>query len=149
MKHLMIICALVAAAAAASSCEGDGAGPATSPINPFGTEPSTASAVGVEPPTGGSSLAALCARACAHIEAVCPGTGSPNCADDCVTSGPPGCDTQFRAFVQCVATAPLDCASMQIDTLACQTQLNAINSCLSGTSGGTGSGGAAGTAPPR
>src|SRR5512134_875050 len=106
MRSLFIVCAAVACTLAACMT-GDG-GPATSPIDPFGTEPAS---TGNES-TGGNSdtIAELCATACARIQAACPGAGGgTECAVQCSSAAPPGCETEFRAFVQCLAGAQVLC----------------------------------------
>lgn len=142
MKRLISMCAWLAAVAVTASCTGDGIGPATQPLDPFGTDP--ARITGSEPTGGGSeSLSELCARACANIQAGCPEEQEPACAAECVSSSPPGCEREFRAFVECIASTPLTCDPTNV----CSQTFAAVNSCVvsMGSSGGTGSGGASGT----
>ena len=152
MKSLFIICAAVACTVAASGCTTGDGGPATSPIDPFGTEPASN---GGEP-TGGNAetIAHLCAAACARIQTACPGAGGgTDCTSSCASSAPTGCETQFRAFVQCVASAQIVCSGSSFDAPQCTASLNAVETCLNGTggtgtAGGTGAAGASGSTPP-
>ena len=151
MKSLIFVCAAVACTIAASGCMSGDGGTATSPINPFGIEP--APTTGSEP-TGGNtdSIAQLCAAACARIQAACPGAASgAECAGDCASSAPAGCEAQFRAFVQCVASAQIVCSGSSFEAPQCAASLSAVEICLGstgtpgGAAGGTGSAGASGT----
>jgi hypothetical protein len=149
MKRLIIVCAWLAAGAAAS-CQGTG-GPARSPIDPFASE---ATVGGNEPSGGGSeTLLELCGRACANI-AACE-AGSAGCAADCASDVPAACEAEFRAFVQCIATAPI-CINGNVDPTSCMATLLAVDACASrsgggASGGGTGMAGATGTSapPPR
>jgi hypothetical protein len=151
MKSLFIVWAAVACTIAATGCTTGDGGPATSPIDPFGTEPATA---GGEP-TGGNTgtIAELCAAACIRIQAACPGAGGGSeCALQCASSAPPTCENQFRAFVQCLAVSPIFCSGSSFDAPQCTPAINAVEICLNstgaggtGTAGGTGAAGASGT----
>ena len=152
MKSLFIVCAAVACAVAAAGCTSGVLGPAGSPIDPFGTEPGASG----DEPTGGNSdtIADLCVAACARIQAACPGAaGGTGCASDCASSPPVGCETQFRAFVQCLASAQIVCSGSSFDAPQCTASLNAVEICLGSTGtpgggaagGGTGAAGASGT----
>jgi hypothetical protein len=151
MKSLFIVCAAVACTIAASGCTNGPGGPATSPINPFGTE--AAPTTGTEPAGGGGnsqeSIAQLCAQVCARISGAC-GSNDSSCASDCANDAPPGCEEEFRAFLQCIATAMLNCSGGFIAPV-CEGALIAADNCASspptGMSGG--SAGASGSAPPR
>jgi hypothetical protein len=142
MKRLIVVCAWIAAAAAATGCSGDGP-PAEPPFRPFGTEPRPTT--GSEPTGGGrseptigghedpslaDSIAQACARACAHIEVTCPGTEGENCAQECAGDAPPGCERQFRDVLLCIARAPLDCANGQIPAGVCDAPFIAFNNCI-------------------
>jgi hypothetical protein len=147
MKSLFIVCAAVACTVAASSCTSGDLGTARSPIDPFGTEPASG---GGEPAGGNTNtIADLCVAACARIQAACPGAaGGTGCASDCASSPPAGCEAQFRAFVQCLASAQILCNGSSFDAPQCSTSLNAVETCFgsgAGTSGGTGAAGATGT----
>lgn len=152
MRSLFIVCAAVACTLAASGCTSGVGGPATSPIDPFGTEP--APTTGSEP-TGGNTetIAELCAGACARIQAACPGAaGGTNCAAECTSSAPPACEPQFRAFLQCLSRAQILCSDLSFDVPQCDAAIDAVGICLnstgvpgSGTAGGTGAAGATGT----
>jgi hypothetical protein len=121
------------------ACSGSG-GPASFPLDPFGVEPAPAD--GTEPsgsdneapvPGGASgSLEELCVKACANIQASCPGSESgANCARDCASTNITGCESQYRAFVACVGTATLTCsAGGDLNPGACQTVLTAAVTCL-------------------
>jgi hypothetical protein len=100
---------------------------------------------------GGEALLDLCGRACANI-ASCEGGGDADCATDCATDVPPGCEPEFRAFVQCVATAPI-CVNGSADPLVCTAAYAAVDACARGSTGGssgggTGAAGATGTTAP-
>jgi hypothetical protein len=150
MKSLFIAFAAVACTVAASGCTSGDLGTARSPIDPFGTEPATS---GGEPAGGNTdTIAQLCATACAHIQAACPGAaGGTECASDCASSAPAGCEVQFRAFVQCLASAQITCpGDSSFDAPQCTASIDAVQRCLGGTSGtgtagGTGAAGATGT----
>jgi hypothetical protein len=127
---------------------GGGNGPASLPFNPFGTEPAsvdnnepTGSDNEQPPPTpstggGGVSIDALCAQACTHIEAACPGRSGPDCATDCADTNVTGCEAQYRAFVTCIATSNLTCSSNgDLNVAVCQTAINAVSNCLNSTQG--------------
>lgn len=150
MKSLLVVCAAVACTVAASGCTSGDLGTATSPIDPFGTEPGSSGGES----TGGNAdtIAELCASACVHIQAACPDAEGADCATDCASSAPPGCDTQFRAFVRCVSSAQIYCSGSSIEVPQCQSAVDAVTNCIastgvpgSGTSGGTGAAGATGT----
>ena len=131
--------AIVVAGLAAGCGAGNGGGPASLPIDPFGNEP--------PPPTNTGSILQLCEQACAHIQSSCPSSGSgSSCPSDCATSSPPGCEQQFRAFVACIATTQLICTNGGLDPSTCNAQLTALSACDSGTAGtSSGSSGAAGS----
>ena len=146
--------AIVVAGLAAGCGAGNGGGPASLPIDPFGNEPATPT--GNEPTNGGNeappptntgSILQLCEQACAHIQSSCPSSGSgSSCPSDCATSSPPGCEQQFRAFVACIATTQLICTNGGLDPSTCNAQLTALSACDSGTAGtSSGSSGAAGS----
>jgi len=151
MKSLFIMCAAVACTIAATGCTTGDGGPAMGPIDPFGTEPAS---TGSEP-TGDNSdtIAQLCAAACARIQSGCPGAaGGTNCAAECASSAPPGCETQFRAFLRCLAGSQIFCDGTSFDVPQCQSAIDAVSICINstgvpgnGTAGGTGAAGAAGT----
>jgi hypothetical protein len=143
MKPLAITWVLAALALCASSCsDGDSIGyPVTRPPPPFGTEPSPVT--GSEPTTGGNdplpqpeaSLQALCSAACVRLQNECPGAGGSNCASECTSSGMsyPRCASQFRAFVACLGTAPLECNAGSIAIPACSAAQTAFGNCLNAT----------------
>jgi hypothetical protein len=153
MKRMFIVCVWLAAAAA--SCEGTGGGPARSPIGAFGTE----ATIGGTEPTGGElggggTLLALCERACANI-ASCEAGGASDCPAACAGDLPAGCENEYRAFVQCLATAQI-CVNGSLDPSACTAAILAVDACASnptggGSGAGTGAAGATGTsgAPAR
>jgi hypothetical protein len=147
MKSLFIVCAAVACTVVASGCTSGDLGTARSPIDPFGTEPAS----GAGEPTG--TIADLCTAACARIQSACPGAGGgTDCASDCAGSAPAGCESEFRAFVQCLATAQITCpGGSSFDAPQCAAAINAVESCLNttgmpgGSAGGTGTAGTSGT----
>ena len=130
MKSLFIVSAAVACMIAAPACmTGDG-GPATNPIDPFGTEP--APTTGTESSGGGGSqatIAELCVQACARIS-MCGSSADTGCAADCASDAPPNCETEFRAFLQCLATAMINCNGGFIAP-GCEGALIAVDSCSS------------------
>jgi hypothetical protein len=84
------------------------------------------------PPDDSSTIDVLCARACAHIQSACPGSsGGAGCVADCAQSTGqfPGCESLYKLFVACVATAPLDCVNMSINNDVCTNELNAVIIC--------------------
>lgn len=132
-----VIWGWIALAAIVAGCDGGG-GPAPSPIDPFGTEP-----VGIwgseptgrdneAPPTGGGgSIEALCAQACSHIEAQCPGaTSGADCGVGCANFAGRNCDTELRAYLACLGTVNLTCVDGQASTEACTTTQVALAACL-------------------
>jgi hypothetical protein len=123
MKPLFIVCALVAGTIATSGCmTGDG-GTASVPFGPFGTEPVTRT--GSEPSGASESLSELCVRACASIHAGCPSEYEADCPTECAAASPPGCEMQFRAFVQCIAMTPVTCDAGGV----CPQAAAIVNSC--------------------
>jgi hypothetical protein len=129
-----VFSAWVLAAPLGSGCSGTG-GPATSPINPFGSDPVVVS--GSEPAGSGTdkpptaTIEQLCTSACANIQAMCPGAeGGTDCAAQCATTDTMGCQTQFNAFVACLATATLDCTGGGVSATACQAEEQAIGTCI-------------------
>ena len=151
MKSLFIVCAAVACTIGATACMTGEGGTATSPIDPFGTDP--ALTTGNEP-TGGDQvpIAQLCVQVCARIISTCgsSGTDASSCASECAADSPPNCEAEFRVFLQCLATATLDCGGSFAP--ACQGAAIAADACESstgaggtGTAGGTGAAGATGT----
>ena len=131
MKRVIIVCAWLAAAVAASSCSGDGIGSARPFFDPFGTE--SAGASGTEAPgtDSGETLLDLCGRACSKI-AACEAGGDPGCAAECAADLPPGCEAEYRLFVECIATAPI-CIEGSIDPTACTAAILAVSACDNAT----------------
>ena len=138
MKHTAIVCVWVACAIVAGGCSGGGGGgTATTPFDPFATEPTPATGsepagVGDDAPSGTSTIASLCARACVHIESACPGSTAPNCPSDCASNVTdfPRCTVEFRAFVACVGTAPIICGGgTGLLAPACDMAAQALNAC--------------------
>lgn len=138
MKPMLIAGALAAWAAVASGCSSGDVGPATSPILPFGTEPTAST--GPEPTVGGAegppgrggqTIAQLCAIDCARIDAACPGSAGSNCVTSCssVPSSAAGCTAQFQAYLACVSTAPLSCITGSVQISSCETAQIAVSSC--------------------
>ena len=128
MKSLFIVCAAVACTIAASGCASGDGGTAMNPINPFGTEP--APTTGNEPSGGGgqATIAELCVQVCARISSACGnGTDSGTCPSECANDAPPNCQNEFRAFLQCVATAMLSCNGFIAPT--CEGAYIAVNNC--------------------
>jgi hypothetical protein len=139
-----------------SGCDG-GAGPATSPFSPFGTDPSgsapePAGGSTETPPGGGGqgtqSIAQLCAAACAHIEASCPTYQSANCGSGCTSASTqfPNCAGEFEAFVNCVIGAQVSCSGQSVDVPGCASSQDAVATCEGAqgtTTTSTGTGGAA------
>ena len=139
-------CASLAACLAAGACSDGGAGPASPPFDPFGTEPSGSTTIEPEAPPA-ATIEQACARACAHVLSLCPAAaGGAECAPECAASitSFPGCEAEFRTFVSCIATAPLTCVDTTINAPACDGASLALGNCVEG---GQPTGG--GTAPPR
>jgi hypothetical protein len=140
MRLLVIVCASVAVAAGAGGCtSGDAGIRATTPFDPFGGEAAPISGseptggAGNESPSGAASLTQLCAGACANIASTCAGNSNvgPNCAADCAASGQssPACATQFKAFVACLATAPLSCLEGAVTAPSCDGLAAQVSAC--------------------
>jgi hypothetical protein len=127
MKSLLIVCAAVACTIAASGCSGDGP-PARSPFDPFGTEP--APTTGSEPTGGEATIAELCVQVCARLTSTCGRTNDTGCASQCAADSSPNCEAEFRAFLECLATATLNCNGEFIAP-ACEGALIASESCQS------------------
>lgn len=130
MKSMFIVCAAVACTIAASGCmTGDG-GTATSPIDPFGTEP--APTTGTEPSGNGNgqaTIAELCVQVCARIS-MCGSSADSNCASECAADSPPNCEAEFRAFLECLTTAMINCNGGFIAP-GCEGALIAADNCQS------------------
>jgi hypothetical protein len=144
MTRLFIVCASVAHVIVACGCSSGGGGLPT-PSDPFGHDPASIS--GSEPtigkpepgaggadvvPGSGATIEALCARACVHIQASCPGSaGGSDCAADCAESGArfQTCMTEFRAFVVCIGTAPLTCSDTSVEAPTCDSAIQAVVLC--------------------
>ena len=157
MRLLVTIVLALGGAIVVSGC-GGGAGPATPPFNPFGVDSpgSTTEAQGgstneTPPPTGGQSLAQLCATACAEIGTACPMAAGTNCTSSCVNAPAmnPTCAAEFEAFLVCITTTPITCSSYgssSIDAPACTALEETVASCLNaGTAAGAVSAGGSGT----
>jgi hypothetical protein len=128
MKSLFIVCAAVACTIAAPACMSGDGGPPTSPIDPFGTEP--APTTGSEPTGSGgqATIADLCVQVCARITSACgDGTESGSCASECAADAPPQCQPEFRVFLECLATAMLNCSGFIAP--ACEGALIAAQNC--------------------
>jgi hypothetical protein len=132
--------ALLCAAAACGSSTGD-AGTAVPSFNPFGTDPPTVT--GSEPTGGGGvdmppgmngGIPQLCAFDCARLETACPGSTGSNCPASCadVAARNMSCTPQFQAYLSCVATAPLVCATGAVEVPACDSASAAISVCING-----------------
>jgi hypothetical protein len=145
MNRLFIVCASVAYVIVASGCSSGGAGLPT-PSDPFGNDSASTSgseptigkpepgAGGADPvPGSGGTIEALCARACVHIQASCPGNaGGSACAADCAESAVedfPTCMAEFRAFVVCIGTARLTCSGTSVEAPTCQSAIEAVILC--------------------
>ena len=143
-----------------SGCS-SGSGPATTPFNPFGTEPPGTTS---EPPggsnnnppppssgsggssglggstgsggSGGSTLAQLCAAACANFESFCSSYQSATCPSDCAGGAAPvpNCQTQYQAFVSCLATTSYFTCDGSYTPQApdCVSAQDALTTCASG-----------------
>jgi hypothetical protein len=144
MKRSLLISASLVFASLAG-CSGGGGPPPNAPVNPFGTEPPTVT--GAEPtatdneaPSPAASSASteqLCAQACARVDAVCPAaSGGASCASQCSTVATMGCETEFRAFVSCIATAPLSCQMDQLQAPACAAATQTFETCVNGAPNG-------------
>jgi hypothetical protein len=142
MKRWCIVWSVCVLAVLGPSCSGGTGGSAMPPVDPFGTEPTTVG--GSEPagtadesgPSGGASIADLCAQVCAHLAAaMCPSSPEDaSCVASCTTTDIQGCDAQVKAFLACVATAPLTCANGGISAPACDATETALQACMpSGT----------------
>ena len=145
MKPLIIVvCASLAGALIAAGCTSGDGGPASG-SSPFGTDPPPSTGyeppgvTGLDPPPSSGtpsngSIEELCAFDCQHIESMCPGGGGTNCAAGCVQAESyfPGCETQFRAYLSCVATASITCSSGNATINGCDAQISALTSCSQG-----------------
>jgi hypothetical protein len=130
-------------------CSG-GAGPATPPFSPFGSEPSGGSSepsgASNEMPggTGQPSLDTLCAEVCARFGEACPSTAMTNCAGSCSADATqyPSCLADLRAFLVCADTAAITCSSsgsLGIDS--CGSSETALSNCLAAGQSATGASG--------
>lgn len=142
MKDMLVIGRSLAllVALAAAACDG-GAGPVSSPVDPFGTEPSAGrSAIPSDgtgeaptpPPSSTATVEELCFQACSNVMSRCPGAvGDGECAGDCAGfEAPGGCEETFKSYFRCLATASLTCEGSSIDAPACDGALFALMSCL-------------------
>jgi hypothetical protein len=119
----------VACTSPQSGCTTGDGGTARSPIDPFGTEP--APTTGSEP-TGRlrqATIAELCVQVCARIS-MCQSSADSSCASECAADSPPNCEAEFRAFLECVATAMLNCNGGFIAP-GCEGALIAADNCQS------------------
>ena len=130
MKSMFIVCAAVACTIAVAGCmTGDG-GTATSPIDPFGTEP--VPTTGTEPSgnsNGRATIGELCVQVCARI-ATCGVSADTSCASQCAADFTANCEAEFRAFLECVATATINCNGGFIAP-GCEGALIAADNCSS------------------
>jgi hypothetical protein len=143
MKPRTITRAFAACAIAmlASGCADGGSGPTVTPPSPFGTEP--APATGSEPTIGGNdslpgqerSLEELCSAACTNLESGCPGAAGVDCQPSCLGAGSsyPTCAAEFRAYVACVAAAPIFCSGPTLQIPACDSAESALEYCANST----------------
>ena len=132
VAYLSLACALAA-------CAAGPAGPPTAPSDPVGgAEP--AGQTGYEAPGGtadmgppgpGSTIAQLCAYDCMRFQAACPGGGGTDCAASCVQSvmSFPGCQAQFRSYLACVTSAPVQCVNGSLKISGCEADSTAISNC--------------------
>ena len=143
MKPRTITRAFAACAIAmlASACADGGSSSTVRPPFPFGTDP--APVTGSEPTIGGNdslpgqerSIGELCSAACTNLERGCPGVGGGDCQPSCVgnASDFPTCAAEFRAFVACIATAPIFCSGSTVQITACDGTQSAFERCLTST----------------
>jgi hypothetical protein len=159
MKPRTITRAFAACAIAmlASGCADGGSGPTVTPPSPFGTEP--APVTGSEPTIGGNdslppvtgsestiggndslpgqerSLRELCSAACSNLESGCPDAVGVDCQQSCLGAGSsyPTCAAEFRAYVACVATAPIFCSGPTLQIPACDSTESALEYCANST----------------
>jgi hypothetical protein len=148
MTSRLVVAICLSLAAVVAACDPGTAGPPTEPSDPTKT--------GYEPPGGnaditpnaGGSIDQLCSYVCMRFANACQNLADPTCASQCAASvtGLPMCEAVFRSFLQCLATAPLNCSNGGLDPNTCQQQSIAVSNCQSGISTGTaGSSGGSGT----
>ncbi len=133
--------AACAIAMLASGCADGGSDSTVRPPFPFGTEP--APVTGSEPTIGGNdllpgqerSIGELCSAACTNLESGCPGVAGGDCQQSCVgtASAFPTCAAEFRAFVACIATAPVFCSGQTLRLPACDGTESAFERCANST----------------
>src|SRR6185369_16493709 len=112
-------------------CAAGPAGPPTPPSDPTMT--------GYEPPGGstdvtpgaGGTIQQLCAYDCMRFQTICPGGAGDgtNCVPSCAEAAAsiPGCESQFRAYLACLASAPATCTNGTLELTGCDGAIIAIN----------------------
>jgi hypothetical protein len=138
-KSRLVVTLGLSLACALAACDPGPAGPPTEPSDPTktGYEPSgedTSFTTGA-----GASIDQLCAYDCMRIATTCPSLADTSCTSQCASAaiGLPMCESVFRTFLQCVASAPVSCANGGVDPAACQQQANDVSNCMNGISTGT------------
>ncbi|HEY7374614.1 MAG TPA: hypothetical protein VIF57_20795 [Polyangia bacterium] len=135
MNRLVIIfCAAIAGAAAVAGCGKGSGGTAKLPFDPLGTERPGDGGLTPQPGRLSGTIEQLCAYDCTRLESICPGSGGgPDCAQQCVDaqSSFSGCETEFQAYLACVATAPITCDSVNgsLSLNGCDNEIAALSSC--------------------
>ena len=87
---------------------------------------------GTEPSGNGNgqaTIAELCVQVCARIS-MCGSSADSNCASECAADSPPNCEAEFRAFLECLTTAMINCNGGFIAP-GCEGALIAADNCQS------------------
>lgn len=120
-----------------AGCGSGGGGPATSPFDPFGSEPSGASGEPSGPssegPASSDTIANLCATDCSRIMSACPSAAGSNCVGSCEASflEYPACTSQAQAYLECIANITIVCSGgTSIDVSGCAQSVQALESCI-------------------
>jgi hypothetical protein len=138
MSKLVIVFFVALAGALVACSSGDDAGPpAGLPFDPLGTEsPSGTGASGGNdppPPPPETSIESLCNTVCARFRAACSGEtcDASSCASIAAYAG--NCQAELRAYLACLARAPIECGPYGPDIGTCQGSADVFTNCTSGT----------------